>query len=86
VVRGAVLVRVALPYVRAPYVEATDLYPASGPCPIEQEKLRLARTVPLRLFTRRRLVLTFTGRRTAAAGDITYTTSWRVALTLARHT
>jgi hypothetical protein len=79
-----VRVRVTLPYVRAPYVEANDLYPPTGPCPLEERKLSLARTVPFRLLTRPRLVLTFGGKSTAASGDIEYTTSWAVALTLGR--
>jgi hypothetical protein len=84
----SVRVRLTLPYVRAPYVEATDLFPSSGPCDAAtgavERTLRLARTVPFRSLEQPRLVLAFAGKVKATAGDVVYTTTWKVVLTLVR--
>ncbi len=85
---GTVRVQLALPFVRAPFVEATDLYPASGPCDMNTGAVPLtlvvARTFNSAVFARRRVTLTLSGRRPAQEGDIAYTTTWRATLTLTR--
>jgi len=85
---AGVRIRLALPYVSAPFVEASDLYPATGPCDANTgarpATLVTARTFNRALFSKRRVTLTFASRRTEPTGDVTYTTTWRVTVTLTR--
>jgi hypothetical protein len=80
----AVRVSLALPYVRAPFVEASDLYPASGPCEVIRQTLSVTRAFNPALFTRPRVVLTLSGTRVTPDGDFTYTTRWRATMILIR--
>jgi len=76
---------VTLPFVGAPFVEATDLYPETGPCGITTGAtvhwLQLEKSVRASPSDSRYLV-SFSGTRRTAAGDTTYTTRWSVKIVL----
>jgi hypothetical protein len=82
--KRTVQVRLTLPYVQAPFVEASDLYPDSGPCDVRGRTLVVTRTFPAALVARRPVTLTLAGTKATNDGDIVYTTTWRASLTLAR--